>query len=205
MKRILLAICACFFCFNTNAIVEGNPTINSQLEHISWVRTPRISYKNNELQGYDRTVSVSLGADEKGLITFVRIDKSSGLDYIDQKVLMGVKLARLKPYQVNGVYHPVAVTQSFTLMVSREAEYQTYPIISIKESDLRGRNRVVVIYAEADNAGNVTKAEIKESSGLAELDEYVLSEYRKQAKFVPLMINGQSYPITKTSSFSFSK
>lgn len=71
----------------------------------------------------------------------------------------------------------------------------------MKKSDLQGRDRTVIVYAEADDNGEVTKAVIKFSSGLKELDNYVLSEYRRQAKFKPLTINGKPYPITKTEQF----
>ncbi|WP_353172090.1 TonB family protein [Acinetobacter rudis] len=205
MKRILLAICLSVFCFGASATVEETAIRAIKSGESYWVKQPRIQLNNNELQGYDRTVLVGFYANESGFITSTKILESSGLDEIDKKVIMAVKMAKVKPYQINGVFYPISAKQHFTIMVSRDAEYQKLPVIPVIKLDLKGKDRQVVIYAEADDTGNVTRAEIKESSGLKVLDQYVLHEYLKQARFKPLSINGKSYPITKSTRFYFSE
>lgn len=206
MKKILLAICASVLCFSTG--VKADETVKVGIEtkkQARWLRLSRVNFSNKDLMGYDRNVDVYFEADQRGVITFAKIVQSSGIENLDNKVLTSIKMSRMKPYQENGVYYNFAATQPFSMMLSREAQYRVYPNISMESSYLRGKDRSVVIYAEADENGNVTKAEIKKSSGLAELDDYVLSEYIKQAKFEPLNINGKPYPISKTSTFKFSQ
>ncbi|MDT1848013.1 energy transducer TonB, partial [Acinetobacter baumannii] len=51
------------------------------------------------------------------------------------------------------------------------------------------------------NNGNINLAKIKNSSGVPELDSYVLEEFRKKEIFYSLIINGYPYPIRETSQF----
>lgn len=201
MKRILLAVCLSVFSVSVGATVEDRLVISSEHEQVGWIRNPRINFNNNDLQGYDRTISVYVETNINGSISSTRIIKSSGLESIDKKIVMAIKRSKATPYLKDGIYYPVSFTQSFDVMLSRDAEYQTRPVITVNKSDLQGRDRTVIVYAEADDDGKVTKAVIKDSSGLKELDSYVLSEYLKQAKFKPLSINGKPYPITKTERF----
>lgn len=205
MKKILWAVCLSVLCFDIGAKVEETPVITNKLENIRWVRRPSIQFSNVELQGYDRTVIVRFSANESGFITSAEIVKSSRLDEIDNKVITVINRSRLKPYQVNGISYPITAEQPFIMMVSRDAEYKKFPKIPVRKIDLQGRNREVVVYAEADDNGHVTRAEIKTSSGLKVFDQYVLREYRKQARFKPLSINGKPYPITKSTRFYFNE
>ena len=201
MKRILLAVCLSVFSVGVGATAEERLVISSEYERVSWIRNPRINFNNNDLQGYDRTISVHIVTYTNGSIASTKIMKSSGLESIDKKIVMAIKRSRITPYLRDGTYYPVSFTQPFNMMLSRDAQYENRPVITVKKSDLQGRDRTVNVYAEADDNGKVTKAVIKDSSGLKELDSYVLSEYRRQAKFKPLTINGKPYPITKTERF----
>lgn len=202
MKRILLILCISILCFDTSAKVATTAKVVSG-NSVSWIRPPRVHIINNQLMGYDRNLSIYFEADAKGEITHAEVSKSSGLKKLDENILDAFRRAKIRPYQENGVYYPITATQPFVMEVSREAVYEKFPQILVKKSALQGRDRTVVIYAEADERGNVTRAEIKETSGLSELDHYILDEYRKQAKFEPLIINGKPYSIIKISRFNF--
>ncbi|EPF74642.1 energy transducer TonB [Acinetobacter rudis] len=116
MKRIILALCLFVFCFGALAKVEDTAVRALQPGDIYWVKKPHIQLNNNELQGHDRrSIVLTIHANERGLITSVEVVKSSGLDETDKKVIRAVKQARLKPYQVNGVFFPVVVSTTFQL------------------------------------------------------------------------------------------
>lgn len=61
------------------------------------------------------------------------------------------------------------------------------------------------IYSEADDNGNIKLAKIRRSTGLKELDNFVLDEFLKKAKFFPLIINGKPYPISDTTNLTLTK
>lgn len=202
MKRILLAVCAFLFCFGAG--VKAEEAIRAEVkESVKWEKRPSLGLGNKDLEGYDRDFSIYFEANESGVITHAEIVKSSGLQKIDETVLKRFKKARTKPHQIDGVAHPISATQPFSMMTSRKIEFETKPKIIAKRSLLLEADRSVVIYSEADENGNVTKAEVSKSSAIPELDAYVLSEFKRQAKFKPLSVNGKPYPITNTSSFYF--
>ncbi len=85
---------------------------------ISWVRSPKPSYTNKDLQGSDRSIVVAVEADTSGRITNVRVIKSSGISALDQKIVRSVKSARFKPYKENGVAYPFKAEQPFELKLN---------------------------------------------------------------------------------------
>ncbi|WP_353172470.1 TonB family protein [Acinetobacter rudis] len=203
MKRILLAICLSVFCLGASAKVEEVAKLD--VKNVEWDIKPYFRIANEDLEGYDRDFSIYFEADVRGVITHARISKSSGLQVVDEKALQTFKKSRIKPYEIDGVVYPISATQPFFYKASRKAQFETKPKIIVKRSLLWDDARTVGIYAEADENGNITKAEVYKSSRVPELDEYVLSEYKRQVKFKPLSVNGQSIPITDLSWFYFSE
>lgn len=85
---------------------------------ISWVRSPKPSYTNKDLQGSDRVIVVAVEADTSGRITNVRVTKSSGISALDQKIVRSVKSAKFRPYKENGVAYPFKAEQPFELKLN---------------------------------------------------------------------------------------
>lgn len=172
--------------------------------NLNWKQLPKIDVQDKDLQGYDRIVEISADANESGVITSAKIIKSSGIEKLDKKILLAIKSASFNPYQENGIYYPIRFTQPLNLELSRKPKFKNYPKITVNRSYIKGMERKITIYSEADNNGNITLAKIKSSSGVPELDNYVLEEFRKKAQFYPLIVNGSPYPIRDTSQFIFS-
>ena len=80
---------------------------------LSWSRPPRVRIMPGDLEGKPRNVVAAIEADTAGQITAVRIQQSSGLPDLDEKVIRAIKLARFRPYAENGVRYPVKVSQPF--------------------------------------------------------------------------------------------
>lgn len=205
MNILFKTLISLFFCLSFTANAQDVQTIKEQPKGVKWQRAPIIKFKNRELLGYDRIVRVEFKTNANGIIKSAEVIESSGLESIDTKVLNAVKRSKFQPYQENGIYYPIRAVQPFLLEVSREPKYKHYPKFFFVKQKLEGQTLYVGIYAEADDNGNLTKSEIKVSSGLPELDNYALNEYREQAKFYPLIVNGKPYPIRITSSFRFSE
>lgn len=85
---------------------------------ISWVRSPKPSYTNKDLQGSDRVIVVAIEADTSGRVTNVRVTKSSGVPALDQKIVRSVQNAKFKPYKENGVAYPFKAEQPFELKLN---------------------------------------------------------------------------------------
>lgn len=204
MKRILLAVCLSVFSVGVGA--KFNMVVNFNNDQtVRWEKEPRLDIGDRDLRWYDRDFMIYFETDESGVIINAEIVKSSGLKKLDNKVLKMFKEAKAEPYVLNGKVYAISATQPFTIAVSREVEFKTQPKIIAKRSLLLGSDRSVAIYSEADDDGNVTKVMITKSSMVPELDEYVTSEFVRQAKFRPMTINGKPYPLTKTTWFYFSE
>lgn len=85
---------------------------------ISWVRSPKPTYTNKDLNGSDRIVIVSIDADASGRVTSVRVVKSSGIPALDQKIVRSVQSAKFRPYKENGVAYPFKAEQPFELKLN---------------------------------------------------------------------------------------
>ncbi|MEB3754684.1 TonB family protein [Acinetobacter sp. MD2(2019)] len=82
---------------------------------VQWSRSPRVNVSSSDLKGSPRSVVVAISADEKGVVTSVRIVKSSGLSDLDDKIVKAVRNAKFKPYKENGVAYPIQANQPFDL------------------------------------------------------------------------------------------
>ncbi|MEB3767637.1 TonB family protein [Acinetobacter sp. MD2] len=193
----------CSFSFQSYA---AEPSIaNLTQNQVKWLRSPHVNINDKMLLGYDRSAQIQFETSPNGQITDAKIIKSSGLDQIDNILLKAIKSAKLSPYQENGIYYPVRAIQPFTILADRTPKILYEPNIMVSKRMLQGQERTMTLYATADDNGNINQAKIIKSSGVAELDEYVLQEYRQKVKFHPLIINGKPYPIEVTRSFIFSQ
>lgn len=204
MKILIKFILSFLFCFELNTYAQKPESFKDlQYQKVKWIKSPSISISNNELQGYDRNIVIAAETNISGKITAVKLLQSSGIRSLDLKLINAVENARFSPYQENGIFYPVRFVQPFELQVSREPEFEVYPEIKVNNENLNGKNRSVSIFTEANVNGTIIRAEIQKSSGLMKLDNFVLDEFRKGAKFFPLNVNGKPYPIRKTITYYF--
>ncbi|WP_144730345.1 energy transducer TonB [Acinetobacter oleivorans] len=84
---------------------------------VYWLKAPSLTISGAELVGRNRLVLLDVKADEWGVITEVVLTRSSGLAELDEKAINAVKLAKLKPYKINGkhVRFDVTLPLLFTL------------------------------------------------------------------------------------------
>uniref|UniRef100_UPI00300A861D energy transducer TonB n=1 Tax=Acinetobacter calcoaceticus TaxID=471 RepID=UPI00300A861D len=204
MKNLIKFILSFVLSFALNTYAQDAGSFK-ELPHqnVKWLQSPSSRISNDELQGYDRNVVIAAEANKSGKITAVKLMQSSGIKSIDLKLITAVENARFTPYQENGVFYPVRFVQPFGLEASREPKFEVYPEIKVNNEDLYGQNRSISLFTEADENGTITRAEIQKSSGLIKLDNFVLDEFRKRAKFFPLNVNGKPYPIRKTVTYYF--
>ncbi|MCG5790305.1 energy transducer TonB family protein [Acinetobacter baumannii] len=200
MKNLItIFLCSFFilpFCAYAN---DSKDNVKEMPPNLKWKQLPKINMKDEDLQGYDRVIMISADANERGVITSAKVMKSSGIEKLDIKVLIAIKNASFYPYQENGIYYPIRFMQPLDLKLSRKPKFKNFPKIIVNKSYIKGQERKITIYSEADKNGNLTLAKIKRSSGVPELDTYVLEEFRKKAQFYPLIVNGSPYPIREES------
>ena len=84
---------------------------------VYWLKAPTLTISGAELAGRNRLVLLDVKADEGGVITEVVLTRSSGLAELDEKSMNAIKLAKLKPYKINGkhVRFDVTLPLLFTL------------------------------------------------------------------------------------------
>ncbi|MEB3768125.1 TonB family protein [Acinetobacter sp. MD2] len=82
---------------------------------VQWSRSPSVQVSPSDLKDAPRSIVVAIEANEKGVVTSVRIVKSSGLPALDEKVMKAVRSAKFKPYKENGVAYPIRANQPFDL------------------------------------------------------------------------------------------
>ena len=87
-------------------------------ERVEWLRTPRLIYTNNDLQGYSRRIVLDIEADEKGVIENISVVSTSGLEELDLKVIRSVRAARFKPFIENGNAVSIKAQQPFELTLN---------------------------------------------------------------------------------------
>ncbi|WP_420908867.1 TonB family protein [Acinetobacter modestus] len=96
---------------------ESFPEVSKPLRIINnvlyWSRSPKIIFNKNDLEGQDRSILVSVIANEQGKITEAKILRSSGLSKLDIKALNATKAAKFKPFYVGGKYHTINVVLPF--------------------------------------------------------------------------------------------
>lgn len=66
-------------------------------------------------------------------------------------------------------------TQAEAAHLTTRIEWRKFPIIQFKDADLGGQNRIAIVRVKANESGKIVDASIKESTGLAKLDQKILS------------------------------
>ncbi|UGQ24623.1 energy transducer TonB [Acinetobacter calcoaceticus] len=101
---------------NTSSEAERYKKVSESFK-VYWLKAPSLTISGADLAGRNRLVVLDVKADERGVITEVVLNRSSGLAELDQKSIAAVKLARLKPYKINGkhVRFDVTLPLLFTL------------------------------------------------------------------------------------------
>lgn len=207
MKSLILifGLLTSSFCFGLEGQTQEVPRTVDENMIVNWVKMPRFKIKNDELKGYDRNLLVGIETDVNGFIKVAEINKSSGLQELDNKVIEAFKNAKLfAKYPDDKIENfPTRSIQPVEFLVSRVPTYAEYPKFNYKDADLKGSNRTLRLSVDANEKGKLTKVKVTKGSGLPVLDEYVLSEFFKKASFKPLVINGKPQRITTTEDFSF--
>ncbi|EPQ5028951.1 energy transducer TonB, partial [Acinetobacter baumannii] len=102
MKNLIIIFLSCFsFSFGTYAS-DSDDYIREMPPNLKWKELPKINIIDGDLEGYDRIITISADANERGIITRAKIIKSSGIDKLDNKILIAIKKASFYPYQENG-------------------------------------------------------------------------------------------------------
>ena len=73
-------------------------------------------------------------------------------------------------------------------------EWVKFPKVDFQDSDLSGRDRVAIVRVKANESGKVVEASIKESTGLAKLDQKLVNAVFK-SKTKPFLKNGNELAI----------
>lgn len=75
---------------------------------------PEFTYTNADLKGSDRTIRLSVEANEKGKLTKVKVTKSTGIPALDEYVLSEFfKKTSFKPLVINGKPQRISTTADF--------------------------------------------------------------------------------------------
>lgn len=207
MKSLFIIFCLLVssFCFGADSQAQVEPRTVDENMIVNWVKRPKFRINNDELKGYDRYLLVRIETDVNGFVKVAEINKSSGLQELDNKVIEAFKNAKLfAKYPGDKIENfPTRSIQPVELSVSRVPKYAEYPEFNFKNTDLKGSNRTITLSVEANEKGKLTKVKVAKSTGIPALDEYVLSEFFKKASFKPLVINGKPQRISATADFRF--
>jgi len=207
MKSLILifGLLVSSFCFGADSQAQVEPRTVDENMIIKWMKKPIFRINNDELKGYDRYLVVRIETDVNGFVKVAEINKSSGLQDLDNKIIEVFKKAKIFAKYPNDKIEnfPIRLTQPVELSVSRVPEYAEYPEFNFKNTDLKGSNRTITLSVEANEKGKLTKVKVSKSTGIPALDEYVLSEFFKKTSFKPLVINGKPQRISTTADFRF--
>lgn len=72
-------------------------------------------------------------------------------------------------------------------------EWSTFPQLTYSNDDLNGQNRAAILRIYSDEAGNVSKTSVQESTGIKKLDQLLIDAVEK-AKTKPIIINDTALP-----------
>ena len=86
---------------------------SADIQVVRWEKKPNVIFTQAELEGKNRTLLLNVEADKEGIITKVNVKQSTGLPKLDEKAIAAVKIAKLKPYEFNGIYYSFKVTLPF--------------------------------------------------------------------------------------------
>lgn len=123
MKNLLVLAFTIWSSF-AHAEIPNKPELQDYktLDAVQWIRLPRLSYHNRELQGKDRTVTIKIYVSETGLIEKTKVIKSSGIEALDLKVQRDIRSGKFRPYTENGIAYAFIATQPFHFRLSPNAD-----------------------------------------------------------------------------------
>lgn len=169
---------------------------------IEWTKFPRVQYNSTELSGQDRSAIVRVKANKQGRVTHADIQESTGLKALDQKLILAVEQAEVKPHQENGNKKSVVGYQTFTLRLkdasdqtqnnivckysfdsdvwrrqskdkSTAFKYMQQPTLSLDQNLLKFKDRTVKFKFKVNKQGEVTQVKLKKLSGVNAIDQAV--------------------------------
>ncbi|QIO05057.1 energy transducer TonB [Acinetobacter shaoyimingii] len=122
MKKLLISgliLCSASYVVADSTLQDQKSTTNNvnsnvmHAKHIGWSRQPRVNFLAGDLEGKPRSVSVIIQADKFGKIIEAKIDQSSGLSELDNRILSAVKVAKLRPTSLDSDQEFIKVIQDF--------------------------------------------------------------------------------------------
>lgn len=99
--------------FSSESLTEVSKPLRRSNSALYWSQSPKITINQNDLEGQDRSILVSVIANEQGKITEAKILRSSGLSKLDKKALNATKEAKFKPFYEGGKYHTIYTVLPF--------------------------------------------------------------------------------------------
>lgn len=84
---------------------------------------PEFTYTNADLKGSDRTIRLSVEANEKGKLTKVKVFRGTGIPTLDKYVLSEfIKQASYKPLIINGKPQLIKTTADFSFILRSSSD-----------------------------------------------------------------------------------
>ncbi|MRT39217.1 TonB family protein [Acinetobacter sp. RIT698] len=84
---------------------------------------PEFTYTNADLKGSDRTIRLSVEANEKGKLTKVKVFRGTGIPTLDKYVLSEfIKQASFKPLIINGKPQLIKTTADFSFILRSSSD-----------------------------------------------------------------------------------
>ena len=91
---IIFSLLVSSFCFGADSQVQVEPRTVDENMIIKWVKKPIFRINNDVLKGYDRHLVVRIETDVNGFVKVAEINKSSGLQDLDNKIIEVFKIGR---------------------------------------------------------------------------------------------------------------
>lgn len=207
---ILLSPCANLYAQNPTSLAPNNSdSATKQNQHFkvdkkAWLVQPNIYYKNIDLQGENRLLTLKLTRDAKGFIQEIQILQSTGLKYLDEQIIGQVKDARLDPKTTpEKMTFPLSLgltfnqQQSYTVKLKDDMPpdeaakiWRHFPKISYSQADLDGQTRHLSFSLSFNDKGNLAKSTLTQSSGNKQLDAKI------HQQIVTATLYSQHAPVT---------
>lgn len=179
----------------TQQSVAVSPHLTTRL---SWTKFPQPKYSVEDLKSQDRSAIIRVHANEMGNVTKATVQESTGLKDLDETLLSAVRIAKVKPYTIDGTPVESIGYQTFNLRINNKNQescdftfqsknwmkqlankktpfkYLQQPNIEISTDDLNGYDRAVEFSFKVDKHGNVKKVKIQKGSGIYNLDQNII-------------------------------
>lgn len=193
---LLFSPWASLYAQSSNSLVTvNNPTHQNQdlkLEQKAWLVKPYLNYQNLDLQGQNRYLTLQITRDPKGFIDAITILQSTGIQHLDEKIIAQVKDARLNPKTTpQKLTLPLSLGTRFNQQQSRKVIlkddlpvneaakiWRHFPHIQYTQHDLAGQTRHLSFRLSFNEAGNLAKSTLTQSSGIPQLDAKIYQQIK---------------------------